>query len=507
MLDCHPWSAVECSSNSPFSLPLDCNPTPFLYQDQVISTDVENVWETLAVLSGTLSGGPALSNVWEQIKEKLAETLSPDAYQNWVQRTELGRFADHQLLVGVPDEFTAQWIRQKYESHVRSAIAALQLPVTRVEYQVIGNGGNGHIPARHGDGGTPAPTAVFAEPHFENSVSWLNTRLTFDNYVVGSSNQFAHAAALAVATTPSRSYNPLFIYGGAGVGKTHLMHAIGWNLVKNFGGMNVVYSSSERFMNEMISCIKLDRMPQFHRHYRSADVLLIDDIHVLAGKERTQEEFFHTFNDLYDHRKQIVVSSDSAPNQLPGLVERLRSRFEWGLMVDIQPPDLETKMAILDKKAETEGVKLPQDVRIFIATKTKSNVRELEGGLVKLMAFSSLTGAPITMQMAQQVLKHLVHSQERRISIDSIQKVVAEHFLLKQVQLKEKSNTRTIAYPRQIAMYLVKEMTPASLPEIGRAFGGKHHTTVLHSIHKISTQRTGDPDLNKMINSLIDSFQ
>jgi chromosomal replication initiator protein len=286
-----------------------------------------------------------------------------------------------------------------------------------------------------------------------------------------------------------------------------LMHAVGRALMDNYSGMRIIYTSSERFMNEMITCIRLDRMAQFHTFYRSADVLLVDDIHVLGGKERTQEEFFHTFNDLYEHQKQIVISSDSTPKEIPGLVERLRSRFEWGLMVDMQPPDLETKMAILDKKAGTEGIRLPEDVRIFMATKTKSNVRELEGGLVKLMAFSSLTGAPITMQMAQQVLKHLVHTQERRVSIDSIQKVVAEHFVLKQAQLKEKSNTRTIAYPRQIAMYIVKEMTTASLPEIGRAFGGKHHTTVLHSIHKIEKLRQSDQDFNRLIHRLIDSLQ
>jgi chromosomal replication initiator protein len=233
----------------------------------------------------------------------------------------------------------------------------------------------------------------------------------------------------------------------------------------------------------------------------------MDDIHVLGNKERTQEEFFHTFNELYDHQKQIVISSDSTPKEIPGLVERLRSRFEWGLMVDMQPPDLETKMAILDKKSQSEGVTLPEDVRIFMATKTKSNVRELEGGLVKLIAFSSLTGAPITMQMTQQVLKHLVHAQDRRVSIDSIQKAVAEHFVLKQSQLREKSNTRAIAYPRQVAMYLVKELTPASLPEIGRAFGGKHHTTVLHSIHKIERLRQSEPDLNRLLHKLIDTLQ
>jgi chromosomal replication initiator protein len=259
-------------------------------------------------------------------------------------------------------------------------------------------------------------------------------------------------------------------------------------------------------MNEMINSIKLDRMSLFQRHYRSADVLLIDDIHILAGKERTQEEFFHTFNELYDHRKQIVITSDSAPGQLPGLVERLRSRFEWGLIVDIQPPDLETKMAILDKKAESEGIVLPQDVRIYLATKTKSNVRELEGALVRLMAVASVTGQSISLPMAQHTLKHLSNGQEKRISVDSIMKTVGERFELTPVQLKQKSNSRQIAYPRQIAMYLVKELTQASLPEIGRYFGGKHHTTVLHSVQKIEDLRQRDEELNSLIHSLIDSL-
>jgi len=247
-------------------------------------------------------------------------------------------------------------------------------------------------------------------------------------------------------------------------------------------------------------------MPLFHRHYRSADVLLVDDIQILGGKERTQEEFFHTFNELFEHQKQIVISSDTPPKSTPGLVERLRSRFEWGLMVDVQPPDLETKMAILDKKAECENVILPEDVRVFIATKTKSNVRELEGALVKLMAYSSVTGTPITLSMAQQILKHLTHGQERRITIESITKAVAERFSMQSSQLKQKSNERKIAYPRQIAMFLAKELTPSSLPEIGRAFSGKHHTTVLHSIQKIDKLRQRDSDLNSLIHSLIDSI-
>jgi chromosomal replication initiator protein len=285
------------------------------------------------------------------------------------------------------------------------------------------------------------------------------------------------------------------------------MHAIGRELTDRHGTMRIIYTSSERFMNEMIACIRTERMQQFHQRYREADVLLIDDIQLLGNKERTQEEFFHTFNELHDHQKQIVISSDSPPKDIPGLLDRLRSRFEWGLMADIQPPDLETKMAILDKKAEAESVKLPDDVRTFMASKTKSNVRELEGALVKLIAYSSLTGTAINLQMAQQVLKHIVHVQDRKVSIDSIQKAVAERFDVKQSALKEKSNTRKIVYPRQVAMYLVKELTDASLPEIGRAFGGKHHTTVIHSINKIESQRHNDPDLNRIIQGLMDVLQ
>jgi chromosomal replication initiator protein len=305
---------------------------------------------------------------------------------------------------------------------------------------------------------------------------------------------------------PSRQYNPLFIYGGVGMGKTHLMHAIGRSLLENYASMRIVYTSSERFMNEMITSIRLQRMPLFHQHYREADVLLVDDIQVLGRKEATQDEFFYTFNELYEHQKQIVISSDSPPKEIPGLVERLRSRFEWGLLADIQPPDLETKMAILDKKAEAEGVRLPEDVRVFIATKTKSNVRELEGALVKLVAYSSVTGAPISLSMAQQALKHIMHTPDRRVSIDSIVRAVAGKFNLQAAQIKQKSNRREIARPRQIAMYLSKELTQASLPEIGRSFGGKHHTTVLHSIHRIEELRQKDTDLNRLVQSLIDSL-
>jgi chromosomal replication initiator protein len=465
---------------------------------------VENLWESVAVRR--VKERYELGDVWQEIKNRLAIKLSGAAYENWISRTALHSFEGGRLTVRVPDAATEEWIRQEYAFQIRAAIQELNLPVLHIHYTVdaptalaaaaaassVSMGSNGH------------PSSP--EPIFEKSASWLNPRLTFESYVVGSSNQLAHAAAQAVAKLPSRSYNPLFIYGGVGIGKTHLIHAIGRSLLDNYVGLNVVYTSSERFMNEMITSIKLDRMSLFHRHYRSADVLLIDDIQVIAGKERTQEEFFHTFNELYDHRKQIVLSSDSAPNQLPGLVERLRSRFEWGLMVDVQAPDLETKMAILDKKAESEGVALPQDVRIFIATKTKSNVRELEGALTRLMAISSLTGQPITLSMAHQTLKYLNTSPEKKISMESIVRAVAERFSTSPNQLKLKSNTHQIAYPRQVAMYLVKELTQASLPEIGRYFGGKHHTTVLHSIHKIEDLRQRDEHLNSLIHSVSNSI-
>lgn len=436
----------------------------------------------------------AVANAWEQIKARLTTKISLRAYEDWVTRTSFDGSEDGSLRVSVPDQVTKEWMEQEYAEDVRQTIRELNLPVERVIY------------TPRTTGAALATSTSTQEPVFGSPTSQLNQKFRFDNYVVGSCNQFAHAAARAVANSPSRSYNPLFIYGGSGVGKTHLMHAIGAALTEQYPAMRVVYTSSERFMNEMINCIKSDRMPAFHRYYRSADVLLIDDIHILAGKERTQEEFFHTFNELYEHQKQIVVSSDSTPKSTPGLVDRLRSRFEWGLMVDIQPPDLETKMAILDKKAEFEGVTLPEDVRVYIATKTKSNVRELEGALVKLVAFSSVMGTPITLAMAQQVLKYLIPGQEKRITMDSVLRAVADQFQLQAAQLKQKSNTQKIAYPRQIAMYLIKELTHSSLPEIGRMFGGKHHTTVLHSIHKIDKLRQKDADLNRQIHSIIDTI-
>ena len=435
-------------------------------------------------------------NAWDQIRNYLQLKVSAENYNNWLKGTTFAGLDGTTLFVTVPDRETRAWLEREFPVMIRSAIQELALPVKHVTYE-----------AEATRGPMNQAMATVEASDVESASGSLNPKFTFDTFVVGACNQFAHAAARSVATNPSRSYNPLFLYGGVGMGKTHLMHAIGRELMDKHGSMRIIYTSSERFMNEMIACIRTERMQQFHQRYREADVLLVDDIQILGTKERTQEEFFHTFNELHDHQKQIVISSDSPPKEIPGLVERLRSRFEWGLIADIQAPDLETKMAILDKKAEAENIHLPDDVRSFMASKTKSNVRELEGALIKLMAYSSLTGTPINLHMAQQVLKHLVHVQDRRVTIDSIQKAVAEHFQIKLSQLKEKSNTKKIVYPRQVAMYLVKELTSASLPEIGRTFGGKHHTTVIHSVNKIEKERHIDPELNRILHRLMDSLQ
>ena len=435
-------------------------------------------------------------NYWDQIRNYLQPRISSESYENWLKGTSLVGLDGETLIVSVPDRETQTWLETEYSTLIKTGIHDLALPVRHITYESLTTRGTQN----------QALASVEETNDPDQTASLLNPKFTFESFVVGNCNQFAHAAARSVATNPSRSYNPLFLYGGVGMGKTHLMHAIGRELMTRYATMRVVYTSSERFMNEMIACIRTERMPQFHQRYREADVLLIDDIQLIGNKERTQEEFFHTFNELHDHQKQIVLSSDSPPKDIPGLLDRLRSRFEWGLMADIQPADLETKMAILDKKAEEDGVTLPDDVRTFLASKTKGNIRELEGALIKLIAYSSLTGTAIHLQMAQQILKHMVQTQERRVTIDAIQKAVAEKFQIKQAELKTKSNTKKVVYPRQVAMYLTKELTHASLPEIGRAFGGKHHTTVIHSINKIDKERHIDPELNRLLHSLIDTL-
>jgi chromosomal replication initiator protein len=450
---------------------------------------------------------------WDVIKEQLQKKLSVESYENWIRRTKFGGMEGKVMLATAPDRQSAAFVAEEYGKQINALAAGLGLGVERVEFRAESSRMPGlpgaFSPGAFSSGAFSSGTTSDGQPYEQSEVEspiTLNPRFTFESFVVGACNQFAHAAAQSVAMNPSRSYNPLFIYGGVGMGKTHLMHAIGRALMAR-GRMRIIYTTSERFTNEVVTGIKHERMPQLRARYRTADVLLIDDIQSLGSKERTQEEFFHTFNELHDAQKQIVISSDCPPKEITGLVERLQSRFEWGLMADIQPPDLETKMAILEKKAEAVSIKLPPEVCTYIAQKTKSNVRELEGALVKLTAYSSLTETPITIAMAQQVLKDLLQKQDRRITIDSIQRAVAERFAIKPLQLKEKSNRKEIVVPRQVAMYLVKELTQASLPEIGRAFGGKHHTTVIHSINKIDSLRANDMDLNKLINSVIDSFQ
>ena len=351
-----------------------------------------------------------------------------------------------------------------------------------------------------------APFADGGDESAGRTPTGLSSRYTFDTFVVGSSNQFAHAAAQAVAEAPSRSYNPLFLYGGVGLGKTHLMHAIGQYLLRHLPDIKLTYISSERFMNEMINSLRYDRILDFRARYRSIDVLLVDDVQFLAGKEGTQTEFFHTFNSLYDAQKQIVISSDCPPQQIPALEERLRSRFEWGLIADIQPPDLETKVAILQKKAGAEAIPLPDDVALYIAGGIKSNVRELEGSLIRLIAYASLTGSAISLALAEEVLRDIIDRSDKVITIEMIQKMVAGHYNLKVADLKSRNNSKAVTLPRQIAMYLCKSLTGTSLPEIGRSFGGKHHSTVIYSIRKIDGQCKRDRTFHTLINSFIQSF-
>jgi chromosomal replication initiator protein len=354
---------------------------------------------------------------------------------------------------------------------------------------------------------TNAPANGGKQQRFDwDSAAQLNPRYTFDAFVIGAGNQFAHAAAQAVAERPSKAYNPLFLYGGVGMGKTHLMQAIGHEVRRRQPQAAICYVSSEKFTNEMINSLRYDRMTSFRDKFRNVDVLLIDDIQFLAQKERTQEEFFHTFNALHESMKQIVIASDRPPKELAEVEDRLRSRFEWGLIADIQPPDLETKVAILQKKAESEKVILTTDLALYIASNVRTNVRELEGALIRLIAYCSLTGAEVNLSTAQQVLKNFIDSQARKITIDAIQKAVAEQFGLRVAEIKAKSNSRAIVFPRQIAMYLAKQMTEASLPEIGRQFGGKHHTTVMHSVDKIDEQRQSDKDLNRLLNKLTETL-
>ena len=439
-------------------------------------------------------------NAWQEILNYLKKKVNAQSYQTWLRPTRFSHADGETLVVRVPNQEFQEWIQEHFAGLVTEALEQLHLGFGQIRY-VIEEGAD----RKTAENGLAKP--MQAKLDFEAVDPQLNPRYTFDNFVVGSCNQFAHAAARAVAEKPAKVYNPLFLYGGVGLGKTHLMQAVGHMMKSNWKEMRLAYISSENFTNEVINSLRYDSMASFRDKYRSkVDVLLMDDIEFIAGKERTQEEFFHTFNTLYEAQKQVVISSDCPPREIPGLEERLRSRFAWGLTADLQTPDLETKRAILGKKSESQGVVLPDDVSDFIARKIKSSIRDLEGALTRLVAYSSLTGATISLAMAQQVLKNLMDLEERRVSIENIQRAVCQEFKLSLPQLKSKNNSRAVAYPRQIAMYLAKQLTSASLPQIGREFGGKHHTTVLHSINKIAELRQSDRDLNRLVNKLRDSL-
>ncbi len=454
----------------------------------------------------SVSTAAAAVNPWLQILSALEKKITRHSYDTWLKPTRYSHAQGRVIYVRVPTP-DFRHISDKYGDLIQEAIDNLGLEFQDVEF--VTDESPAATPVRH-DGGLTAAAAAPAratQVRFDwDGAAQLNAKYTFEAFVVGSGNQFAHAAAKAVAENPSRSYNPLFLYGGVGMGKTHLMQAIGHEIKRLKPDSAICYLSSERFTNEMINSLRYDRMTSFRDKFRNVDVLLVDDIQFLAQKERTQEEFFHTFNALHESMKQIVIASDRPPKELAEIEDRLRSRFEWGLIADIQPPDLETKVAILMRKAESDHVALPTDVALFIASNIRSNVRELEGAYIRLIAHSSLTGGEINLVYAQQVLKNFIDSQTRKVTIDSIQKAVAEQFGLRLAEIKAKNNSRAIVYPRQIAMYLSKHLTEASLPEIGRQFGGKHHTTVLHSIEKIEECRKSDKDLNRLLNKLTETL-
>jgi len=456
----------------------------------------------------------AALNPWLQILGALEKKVIRQSYETWLKPTRYSHAAGRTLYVRVPSaEF--QHIGDKYGDLIQEAIDLQSLEFDDVVFVTASE--DPSIPPQRKDGGfgplsAHAPTAPPPAPNHRtapeqarfdwSTAAQLNSRYTFDNFVIGNGNQFARAASLAVAERPSRAYNPLFLYGGVGMGKTHLMHAIGHEVKRRQPVANICYVSAEKFTNEMITSLRNDRMTSFRDRFRTVDVLLIDDIQFIAQKERTQEEFFHTFNALHESMRQIVIASDRPPKELAEIEDRLRSRFEWGLIADIQPPDLETKVAILQKKAESEQVVLPTDVALFIASNVRTNVRELEGALVRLIAWCQLNRMEITLVATQQCLKQFIDMQVRKITIESIQRAVAEQFGMKVSDLKQKNNSRNVVVPRQIAMYLAKQMTEASLPEIGRQFGNKHHTTVMHSIGKIDEHRRTDKDLHRTLNKL-----
>jgi len=434
-------------------------------------------------------------SVWTQTLAFIQGRVPKQVFDTWFMPVRLQGIEDSTARVEVPNKFFGEWLGQHYGNLLAEALAAVrgegEVSVAFVTSQKV-----------QGREAPPqAPPMRGPQPGRERRMVNLNPKYTFTSFVVGASNQFAHAASMAVAEAPARAYNPLFIYGGVGLGKTHLMNAIGNHVAERFD-LRIAYVTTEQFTNEVINSIRYDKMIELRKRYRNIDMLLIDDIQFLAGKERTQEEFFHTFNSLYEARKQIVLSSDRFPKEMPDIEERLRSRFECGLIADLQPPDVETRIAILRKKSEDEGIGLPEDVIQFLAVNMKSNIRELEGSLVRLGAYSSLTGQAITLDMAKNVLRDIIGEKKKIIAMDDIEEAVAERFHVKIADMKSRRRSKTLVHPRQIAMYLCRELTDASFPEIGRHFGGKDHTTIIHACKQIAKAKATDGALNSTLESL-----
>lgn len=437
-----------------------------------------------------------LEELWKKTLDTIKNELTEVSYNTWIKSITPLSMDDSTITLGVPNNFTKDILVGRYNDLLVNSIKVTTSKTYSLNFVI------------NSEDMTPkaAPKRATVQETVASNVlsSSLNPKYKFKSFVIGNSNRFAHAASLAVAESPAKAYNPLFIYGGVGLGKTHLMHAIGHYILEANPNSKVLYVSSEKFTNELINSIKDDKNEEFRNRYRNIDVLLIDDIQFIAGKERTQEEFFHTFNSLYEANKQIILSSDRPPKEIPTLEDRLRSRFEWGLIADIAAPDFETRIAILKKKADNEKLDIDNDVLVYIATKIKSNIRELEGALIRIIAYSSLTGKEITVDLAKEALKDIISSkQSKQITIELIQDIVASYYNLKIEELTSSRRTRSIAHPRQIAMYLSRKLTDMSLPKIGEEFGGRDHTTVIHAYEKISNNIKTDQNLENTINDLI----
>lgn len=440
-----------------------------------------------------------LKNQWQAVLEVIEPETSPVGYNTWFKETKLIGIEGNSMIIEVQNQFNQDILSTRYLPLIQNS--ALQVLNKEYNFEFVLPNSSDNAATTQKEASSTKQMDKIKDPL--NTQSNLNPRYTFDTFVVGNSNRLAHAAALAVAESPAKAYNPLFIYGGVGLGKTHLMHSIAHYIASQNAQSKILYASSEKFTNELINSIRDDKNEAFRNKYRNIDILLIDDIQFVVGKERTQEEFFHTFNTLHDANKQIIISSDRPPKEIETLEERLRSRFEWGLIADIQAPDLETRIAILRKKAELEGLFVPEDVFLFIAKTIVSNIRELEGALNRIIAFSSLTNKPISVELANEALKDLISKDKPKvITCEYIQEIVAAHFHLKPEDFKSSKRTRSISYPRQIAMYLSRKLTDLSLPKIGNQFGGRDHTTIIHGYEKIAREMETDIELSQTINEL-----